>query len=184
MQDVVDVLQGEDLHDVVLVGHTYGGMVISGVAELAAGRLSHLIFLDAFVLEDGQSLFDLPGPERRDLYLRAAEEHGEGWQVPPPRPQVWGITDEVQVARLAGRLTPQPLRTFEQPVRLRDTAASALPRTYVHRTAGPLVPSFAPFAARARSDTGWRYRELATGHDAMLTAPEDLAELLLEPRRN
>ena len=129
----MDVLEREDLHDVVLVGHSYGGMVISGVAELAAGRLSHLVFLDAFVPEDGQSLFDLLRPERRDLYLRAAEEHGEGWQVPAPPPQVWGITDEVQVARLAGRLTPQPLRTFEEPVRLKDPAASAPDLRPLHR---------------------------------------------------
>jgi pimeloyl-ACP methyl ester carboxylesterase len=178
VRDVVDVLELEGL-----VGHSYGGMVISGAAELAASRLAHLVFLDAFVPEDGQSLLDLLRPERRDLYLRAAKEHGEGWRVPPPPPQAWGITDEVSAARLAGRLTLQPLRTFEQPVQLKDPAVSALLRTYVHCTAGPLVPSFAPFAARARSDAGWRYRELATGHDAMLTAPEDLAELLLKPRR-
>ena len=178
VRDVVDVLELEGL-----VGHSYGGMVISGAAELAASRLAHLVFLDAFVPEDGQSLLDLLRPERRDLYLRAAKEHGEGWRVPPPPPKAWGITDEVSAARLAGRLTLQPLRTFEQPVQLKDPAVSALLRTYVHCTAGPLVPSFAPFAARARSDAGWRYRELATGHDAMLTAPEDLAELLLKPRR-
>jgi pimeloyl-ACP methyl ester carboxylesterase len=183
VRDVVDVLEREDLCDVVLVDHSYGGMVISGAADLAAGCLAHLVFLDAFVPEDGQSLLDLLRPERRDLYLRAAREHGDGWRVPPPPPQALGITDEVGAALLAGRLTLQPLRTFEQPVQLRDPAASALPQTYVHCIAGPLVPSFAPFAARARSDAGWRYRELATEHDAMLTAPEDLAEILLEPHR-
>lgn len=81
---------------------------------------------------------------------------------------------------LAAKLTPQPPRTFEQPVTLANAAAAALPRTYVHCTAGPLAPSFAPFAARAQAEPGWRYRDFATGHDAMLTAPRELAELLLE----
>ena len=90
VQDVVDVLDREDLRDVVLVGHSYGGMVISGAGELAAGRLARLDFLDAFVPEGGQSLLDLLSPERRDFYLRAAKEHGEGWRVQPPPPQAAG----------------------------------------------------------------------------------------------
>ena len=89
VRDVVDVLEREDLRDVFLVGHSYGGMVISGAAELAAGRLAHLVFLDAFVPEDGQSLFDLLRPDRRALYLQAAKVHGEGWRVPPPRRKRW-----------------------------------------------------------------------------------------------
>ncbi|MGH2587943.1 MAG: hypothetical protein ACRDJE_23730 [Dehalococcoidia bacterium] len=80
---------------------------------------------------------------------------------------------------LAASLTPQPLCTFEQPVRLTNPAAAGIPRTYIHCTTGPIAPSFAPFAARAQAESGWRYHELATGHDAMLTAPTELANLLL-----
>ena len=73
---------------------------------------------------------------------------------------------------------------IEQPARLTNPAADALPRAYVHCTAGPLAPSFAPFAERLRASPGWGYRELATGHDAMLSAPEELAEVLLDLRRD
>ena len=143
-RDVVDVLAGEDLTGVILVGHSYGGMVITGVAEQAPDRLARLVFLDAFVPEDGQALFDLLRPERRDSYRQKAQAQGDGWRVPPPPSQALGVTDEE------------------------------------HCTTGPLVPSFAPFAARLRATPGWRYHELATGHDAMLTAPEELAEVLLK----
>lgn len=152
-------------------------MVIAGAADLAADRLAHLVFLDAFVPEDGQSLFDLLRPERRDLYRRGAQEDGEGWRVPPPPPQALGITDEARAAWLTAMLTPQPLRTFEQPVRLTDTSAVVLPRSYVHCTTGPLAPSFAPFANRFGAAPGWSYHELAAGHDAMLTTPGELAGL-------
>lgn len=182
VRDVVDVLKSEELNEVILVGHGYGGMVIAGAANRAADRLAHLVFLDAFVPEDGQSLFDLLRPERRDLYRQGAREQGEGWRVPPPPPQALGVTDEEEARRLAAKLTPQPLGTFEQPVRLTNPAASSLLRTYVHCTAGPLAPSFAPFAERFRTASGWNYHELATGHDAMLTAPGELAEVLLELR--
>lgn len=124
-------------------------------------------------------MFDLLRPERRALFRQGAREQGEGWRVPAPSPQALGVTDEVQASWLAAKLTPQPLRTFEQPVRLTNTAASSLPRTYIHCTTGSLAPSFAPFAERLRAAPGWRYHELATGHHAMLTAPEKLAEVLL-----
>lgn len=179
VRDIVDILTSEDLRDVILVGHSYGGMVIAGAADHASDRLAHLVFLDAFVPEDGQSLFDLLRPERRDLYRQGARTQGEGWRVPAPPPQALGITGEVQARWLAAMLTPQPLRTFEQPVRLTNPMGAAFYRTYIHCTSGPLVPSFAPFAARAQVEPGWRYHELATGHDAMLTAPEELAEVLL-----
>ena len=178
VRDVVGILESENLREVVLVGHSYGGMVISGVADLAIARLARLVYLDAFVPGEGQALFDLLPPERRDLYRQGAREWGEGWRVPPPPPHALGVTDEAEAGWLAAKLTPQPLRTFEQPVRLTNPAV--LPRTYIHCTTGPLVPSFAPFAAHARTEPGWCYRELATGHDAMFTAPDELSGLLLE----
>lgn len=183
-RDVVDVLTDEELSGVILVGHSYGGMVIAGVADRASDRLAHLVFLDAFVPDDGQSLFDLLRPDRREVYRQGAREQGGGWRVPPPPPQALGVTDGEQARWLADQLTPQPIRTFEQPVRFTDPAAAALPRTYIHCTAGPLVPSFAPFAARLRAAPGWRYHELATGHDAMLTAPDEVAEVLLGLRQD
>lgn len=179
IQDVVGMLAYEDLSEVILVGHSYAGMVIAGVADQAADRMAHLVYLDAFVPTDGQSLFDILRPERRELYREDARTRGDGWLVPPPPPQALGVTDEAQAHWLAGKLTVQPLRTFEQPMRLTNSAAAALPRTFIHCTSGPLAPSFAPFAARGQSEPGWRFHELATGHDAMLTAPGELADVLL-----
>lgn len=179
IRDVLGVLEWEEVRQATLVGHSYGGMVISGVAEQAADRLARLVYLDAFVPADGQSLHDILRPERRDLYRRQAQTEGDGWLVPSPPPQAFGVADEERAQWLAAKLTPQPLRTLEQAVRLGNPAAAALPRTYIHCTEGPLVPSFAPFADRFRTDPAWRVQELATGHDAMLTAPAALAALLL-----
>lgn len=96
----------------------------------------------------------------------------------PPPAEALGVADD-HARWLTAKLTPQPLRAFERAVRLGDSAAAALPRTYVHSTEGPLVPSFAPFADRFRTDPAWPGHEVVTGHDAMQTEPEALAALLL-----
>jgi pimeloyl-ACP methyl ester carboxylesterase len=178
VRDVLGLLAYEELQDVILVGHSYGGMVITGVADRAGDRLARLVYLDAFVPGDGEAALDLLPPARRALYRQQAREHGGGWLVPPP-PQALGIADEARARWLAGKLDPQPLRTLEQPLRLAGRGAPAPPRAYLHCTVGPVAPSFAPFAARAQAEPGWRRAELATGHDAMLTAPGELAEVLL-----
>ena len=180
LAEVVGLLEYEDLHDAVLVGHSYSGMLIAGAADRVPERISQLVYLDAFVPENGQSLFDLLAPERRAMFEQRAREEGAGWRVPALSPAALGVTDEAQVRWLAPRLTPQPLGTFEQPLALANPAASTrLPRTYVHCTASAVASSFAPFAARLRDAPGWRYRELATAHDAMITEPAAVAEVLL-----
>jgi pimeloyl-ACP methyl ester carboxylesterase len=177
VQDIVAVLEYEDLREVVLVGHSYGGVVITGVADRAAHRLQQLVYLDAWLPSDGESLFDVMRPERRELFRERARRHGG--LVPSPPPQLFGVTASPTVDWLAARLVPQPVRTFEQPLVLRSSPeVISLPRTYLCCTEGPLVPTFEPFAARARSTSGWRYRELRTGHDAMVTAPHELAAAL------
>jgi hypothetical protein len=139
--------------------------------------LAHAVYVDAFVPSDGQSLFDILPRERREQhYLRQARASGAGWLVPAPPAIALGISDPARASWLEARLTPQPLRTFEQPLRI---GAAVLPRTYIHWTAGPVASSFAPFAGQAEHDPAWRYHELATGHDAMLTVPDQLAGLLL-----
>lgn len=176
--ETVGLLEYEDLHDAVLVGHSYSGMVIAGASDRAPERLSQLIYLDAFVPRDGESLFDQLAPERRSHFEQAAREHGDGWLVPSPPPAAFGVTDEEQARWMAPRLTPQPLRTFEQPVALAGApAATALARTYVHCTS-PVMGTFAPIAARLREAPAWRYHELETGHDAMVTQPREVAALL------
>ncbi|MEZ4866269.1 MAG: alpha/beta fold hydrolase [Caldilineaceae bacterium] len=176
IDDIVALLDYEDLHNVILVGHSYGGMVISGVAERAAPRLAHLVYLDAFVPGDGQSLFDTI-PDHGAAMKKIAEDSGDGWKVPLDK-ATFGVTDEVDIAWMSTRITAQPLRSFTEPVRLTDPTALALPRSYVLcRQEEPSL--FAPFAEQAQR-IGWGYHALMTGHDAMITEPEMLASILLE----
>lgn len=177
IEDICALLEYEDLRHVILVGHSYGGMVITGVAEVAAQRLSHLIFLDAFAPLDGQSLLDTRSDGGAPV-RKLAEESGDGWKVPIIGKATFGVTDEADLAWIAARITPQPLRTFEEPVRLTNPAAVALPRSYILcRQKEPTL--FDAHAQRVKSE-GWGYFELLTGHDAMITEPEELAGILLK----
>lgn len=176
-QDVLGVLRCEDLEQVVLVGHSYGGMVITCVADRASERLAHLVYLDAFVPRDGQSLYDLVPAERRAMYDEWARTEGDGFRLPCPPLEYFGVSAEVDVRWAAPRVSPQPLATFTQPARLTHLV-QALPRTYIAclQHTGP----FKQFAQRAQSEPGWRYHGLDAVHDVMITAPRDLAALLLE----
>ena len=173
--DIAALLEYEDLHNVILVGHSYGGMVITGVADVAAPRLAHLVFLDAFIPQDGQSLFDTI-PDHGAGMRKIAEEAGDGWHVPLGN-ATFGVTDATDVVWMTTRITPHPLRSFEESVRLTDQAALALPRSYILcREEEPSL--FATFADQAQRD-GWGYYELMTSHDAMITVPVALANVLL-----
>jgi pimeloyl-ACP methyl ester carboxylesterase len=177
--DVVSLIFYEDISDVVLVGHSYAGMVITGVAAKVPERLKLLVYLDAYVPDDGQSEVDLWPAEMRAA-IQADEAAARGLRQPPP-PAIFGITDPEMADWVRARWTPQPLTTYTQPVPSGTARSAALPRVYIHCTGGPTTstPLFAPFAAKARAD-GWQVREMATGHVAMLTAPRELAGLLLE----
>ena len=176
IDDMVALLAYEDLHNVILVGHSYAGMVIAGVAERAAERLAHLVYLDAFVPQDGQSLFDTI-PDRGAAMRQIAETAGEGWHIPLGQ-ATFGVTDKADIAWMATRITTHPLRTFEEPVHLTNLAASELPRSYILcRQAEPSL--FGPFAEQAQRN-GWHVHELPTGHDAMISAPAALATILLK----
>lgn len=176
--DVLGVLRYEDLQEVVLVGHSYGGMVITGVAAQAAERLAQLVYLDAFVPRDGQCLLDLLPPDLAAAVREQAKVVGDGWRVPPLPLEGFGAMAEADLRWAGAKVGDQPLLAFEQPVRSPATAGAGLARTYIACTGwqGP----FGPFAEQARTDTTWRYRELDTGHEAMITAPAELATLLLE----
>lgn len=181
IEDVLGVLTYEDLSNVVLVGHSYGGMVITGVAERAAERLAHLVYFDAFVPADGQSL-DSMFPELVAGFRERARSEGKGWRIPPPpaASPIFGLPDPADQEWAGPKLVAQPLRAFEQPVRAADPAASALPRTYIHCTGKTDSDAFAPFAARLKVAPEWHFRDIATGHCAQITMPRELAELLLE----
>jgi pimeloyl-ACP methyl ester carboxylesterase len=172
IQDVVGVLRAEDLRDVVLIGHSYGGMVATGVADRAPERVAQIIYLDAFVPEDGQALIDfLPQGERQRLL--DSVKAGDGWRVSPnPIPPDTSDTDSAWIAKLR---MPQSVRCFEQPIHLR--AKLTLPRTYIHCIRYADRSPFGRFATRAREE-GWRLYELDASHSPNITAPGALMELL------
>ena len=172
VQDILQVLEYEDLRNVVLVGHSYAGLVMAGVAERIPQRLARLIYLDAFIPHDGQSAFDLM-PGIKEQWARMAASQGDGWLVPPMSPAALGITDPADAAWVQSRLTPMPLLTHQQRVRLTSSQARQLPRTYI------LCTQFG-FQATAREaqSLGWDYFQLEAGHDAMITMPNELAQTL------
>lgn len=175
--DVLGVLEFEDLRDIVLIGHSYGGMVATAVADRAPERLLHLIYLDAFVPRDGQSMFDLHPAGVRTAMREAARRFGEGWRIPPnPLPPDTGETD---VAWIMPRRVMQPIRSFEEPVRL-SGAGERVPKTYIYCTRPGPVDVFRPFAERASTESGWQYVEIDASHSPHITAPETLAGLLHE----
>ena len=173
--DVLGTLEFEDLHDVVLVGHSYGGMVATGVADRARARVRRLVYLDAFVPRDAQSLLDLLPADVRERMREAARTAGDGWRVPPnPVPP---DTSETDLAWLMPRRVMHPLRAFEEAIRLAGPEG-AIPRVYIYCTRIAPDDVFGPFAERARREAGWQYLELEASHSPNVTAPEALAALL------
>jgi pimeloyl-ACP methyl ester carboxylesterase len=175
VQDVVGVLEADELRQVILVGHSYAGMVISGVAARAGNRLNHLVYLDAFVPEAGRTLLDYLGA-RADAVRESARTAGDGWRIPPFPPERFGVTSQRDREWLQRRLVPQPLASFEQP--LAAAGGDRLKRAYVY-CASPAMGAFDQFAERLREDRKWQYHEIKTGHDAMVTAPGEVTKLLL-----
>ena len=169
--DVLGVLEMEDLTDVVLVGHSYGGMVATGVADRAPGRLQRVIYLDAFVPEDGESLAMLTGQQAR--HMRAMAE--DGWRL-PPRPMP-ADTPEEDRGWIAERRMPHPVECFCQPIALTG-AGSGLPRHYIYALKTDANDSFGRFHAMAQSTPGWTSHQIDASHNPHITAPEELADLL------
>jgi pimeloyl-ACP methyl ester carboxylesterase len=168
--DVLNVLRCERLNELVLVGHSYGGMVITGVADREPERIRTLVYLDAVVPQHGQCLLDLVRPQ-----VRAAVEKESGAIAPLP-PQAQGMSDPREIAWLEGRRDAQPRKTFTQPIALEGRYAG--PRAYVF-CSGYSPTSFAPFAERARNDPAWRYHELPTHHYPHVSMPRETAGVLL-----
>ena len=177
--DVAAVLHFEDLEDVVLVGHSYGGMVITGVADRAPERIRHLVYLDADVPREGESDLDLVPADERAGYEESARARGNGWRVPPPFPDPLppGLPPEVGWA--VARMVPHPLASLAQPLHLEHEAPD-LPRTFVLCTEGKEGEAEPSYVARVRTDPSWRLVELSAGHTAHVTAPEKVNAVLQE----
>ncbi|MFI7617529.1 alpha/beta fold hydrolase [Nonomuraea terrae] len=184
VDDIVRLIVGEDLTEVVLVGHSYAGLVISSVANQVPERIAHLVYLDAMVPEDGESAVDVQPMTQALIDLAVTSD--SGWRIPPlpelpPPSGLFGVTDPADVAWLRTILSDQPVRCLQQPVRLDNPAVAAVPRTHIHCTVGVPdgithrpVPPIQPNGSPAQV---W---ELPTGHDCMITMPVELAALLLK----
>lgn len=175
--DVTAVVEAEELGDAVLVGHSYGGMVITGAADRLAttpGRVSRLVYVDAVVPLPGEcwssTHSDATRAQRRDAITRTGA-------LPPPDPAIFGLhgADRDWVAR---RQTPQPGGVYDAPLHFDADRLARLPRCFVDCTS-PALPTIAPSRERVRAGRGWRIVEIATCHDAMISAPAALLEVLL-----
>jgi pimeloyl-ACP methyl ester carboxylesterase len=187
VEDVARCLFFEDLRDVVLVGHSYGGMVITGAADAARDRLSALVYLDAAVPMNGQSMAtQKPGVTQEEVAgaragLSALARDGAWISVLPLEAYGYHGLNAADAAWVTARLTPHPLGSWFEPLALKNDGGADLPRTYIHCANPPLPQSSMPFhAALLKKDPAWRYREIDDGHGAMMTSPEAVGDLLLE----
>ena len=173
--DILKVLEFEDLRDVILIGHSYGGMVATGVADRAAGRIAQLVYLDAFVPLHGDSLLSLTPADNRSRVLDGVRTQGDGWRIPAnPLPP---DTSPEDVDWSMARRVMQPLKTWEQPIKLTG-AVNALPTSYIYcKKSGP-GDVFRQFADRARVEAAWAYFEMDASHNPHITVPQELAWLL------
>jgi len=172
----MNLIRWEELTNVILCGHSYGGCVVSGVADHVPDRIGALIYLDAFVLEGGQCLHDTLTPEVRNAQLEGARETGEGWRVPPIPAEVFNVNakDRDWVNR---QRTVQPLATFQQPLMLTGAIDRIKDVTYILANGWDESP-FPQFYEKAQAK-GWKTATIACGHDVMLDRPEWLVDELL-----
>jgi pimeloyl-ACP methyl ester carboxylesterase len=179
--DVENLMQWEDLSGVVLCGHSYGGCVISGVADRVPERIRALVYLDAFILEDGESLHDTLPAAQRDLQLDLVQRVGDGWKVPPIPAEVFNVNtaDREWVDR---QCTMQPIATFQQAIKLSQGPTAPKRTTFILATGFSDSP-FPPFYEKAKA-RGWRTLTVPCGHDVMLDLPDDLTRILVDASKN
>ena len=173
VEQITELILATDQDDLILVGHSYGGLVMVATAERVSEHISHMVFLDALVPDHGQSAFDLmPGAESG--FVQAMRSEGSEFLVPPMSPQALGVTEPVDVEWMETLLTPMPILTHREKVDAPQRKASNIPSTYIHCLQFGLGASFAAQAGR----DGWQVLEVDAGHDVMVSHPRVLADLL------
>ena len=182
IQDVARLLEYEDLRQVILVGHAYAGMVITGVAEKCPERLAHLVYVNGFVPSDGEAMVDLLPTTRGQQHASWVRGHIERGDVflPPPasREEIqrrWGITDPDDLNWMFERVTPHPAAAMAGPIRVGRSAAKGVARSFVCGAES----GFRPVADRVGKE-GWEVYHIDSGLDPMISHPRELADILLE----
>jgi pimeloyl-ACP methyl ester carboxylesterase len=174
--DVVNVIRWENLQDFVLVGHSYGGWIISGVAEQVEGKISSIVFLDAFMPENGQRVLDTNSPRSRAEIEQALKKAEVSRPAPPA--SVWKVNEKDQ-PWVNEKFTAQPIGVAFTPIRLTGARDRVPKKTYV-RAKGYENSNFEDYYAKVKTDRSWRTYEMPCGHEVMIDMPERTAEILLE----
>jgi pimeloyl-ACP methyl ester carboxylesterase len=184
INDIVNVIRYEELHDVILVGHSYGGMVVGCVADQMADRIQSIIYLDAFIPKNGQNMFADQIERARTELEELAREKGDGWWVPPvnPKGKILGLTNEEEISWLSRCLTAHPLKTFTDIAKL-DGNTNEIDKYYIYCTQKPHGSSFKKYADEARISPEWTLFEIDAHHDPMISVPEELCELIKKTNR-
>lgn len=180
IRDIVQLIKYEDLEQVVLVGHAYAGMVITGVSEVCPERLAHLVYLNGVVPANGESmnsqLAAVRGAEFA-AWVASAIRHGEGFLPAPSKTEMrsrWGISDPADIEWMSTHVTPQPVAAMSSPVRIDNPEAVAIPRSFICGAEA----GFQVVAKRVK-EAGWAVYHVDSGHATMVTHPRELAEILL-----
>lgn len=181
VEDLVQVIQTEELNDVILVGHSFGGIPITGVADRIPERLAHLVYFDAIVLQSGQNAFSVYPQADADARIAAASKATDGLAVPipDPIPEAWGFKEgSADHAWVKRRLTAHPLASYTTPLTLKHPIGNGRPRTYIHCTQ-PELGVLEASRKLVKSQPGWNWVDLAAPHEAHITHPDQLSALLL-----
>ncbi len=184
IQDVVNLIRWEELKDIVLCGHSYGGIVITGVAAKVPDKICSLVYLDAFVPADGQRLFDFLPPQAQAAMTDEARKNGDGYLMTPIPAAAFNV-NRADRAWADQMCVKHPLACFEDKVASGNVLDRIGKKTYILATdwpppEAPGMPSpFVPIAERLRNDSRWRVVDMHCGHDVMLDMPKELAEVLV-----
>lgn len=177
IEDVTRVIEWNDLDRVVLVGHSYGGLVVTGVAAgRVRERLAYLVVLDGSTPKSGECMLDLAVPRVRDGFVARTQDG----LMALPEMAAMGIVDPADIAWVQPKLTPHPAKTFREPLIYDERRLDGLRKTFIRCTGADGERATSPSAERCKASADWTYRELRTGHDAMVTMPAELTALLEE----
>lgn len=174
--DIANVIKWENLDNIVLVGHSYAGFVVSGVAERALPAISSIVFLDAFLPENGQRVVDLAPPDLRATSLAAAAKNEVARPIPPAK--AFHVNEQDQ-PWVDSKLTPQPTFVSVEPIVLTGAREKIAKKTYIRATLNP-SPQFDDYLEKLKTNAAWRTYSVPCGHDVMVDMPDRLTEILLE----